>query len=217
MIFCYDPVMNVSRNPLPTLPAIQPTVADIRHSLRANPPSGSLRNPHPEKPVSDSVRATAKPSAVLIPIIDDDTPRMILTRRHPRIRFAGHICFPGGRQDAGDESFVETAIRETEEEIALSRSAVDVVGSLGEYCTQAGFLIHSFVAIVDRSAEMNANVEEVDEIFELPLAELFDMKNYSVTWHNSERGHIACEVDGVRIAGPTLSILLGLYEHLARS
>ena len=90
-----------------------------------------------------------------------------------------------------------------------------MLGELGEYHTQAGYQIRPVIGIVAEGASMQANPAEVDRIYEIPLSDVFDINHYAVTWHSAERGHIACEVGGIRIAGPTLSILLGLYEHLA--
>ena len=206
--------MPVPSHPLPQLPSIQPSVDDVRALMR-DPLSGHpLRNPHPEKPVSEAVRARARSSAVLLPIVKGPEPAIIVTRRHARIRFAGHICFPGGTHDEGDESLVKTALRETEEEIALPASDVEVLGSLGEYVTQAGYRITPVVGLVDDTGHLTANPDEVEEIYEVPLAHACNTDNYAVTWHNTDRGHLACHFGEVRIAGPTLSILLNFYERL---
>ena len=63
-----------------------------------------------------------KRAAVAIIIRESsDGPRVLLIRRaeHPGDPWSGHMAFPGGREDPGDESLIATAIRETLEELAL--------------------------------------------------------------------------------------------------
>ncbi|MBD3647243.1 MAG: CoA pyrophosphatase [Pseudomonadales bacterium] len=190
-------------------------VGMIRRYFAANPDPSEIRNPHPEKKVSEAVRSRARPAAVLIPIVDyPDGPALLVTRRHQNIRFAGHICFPGGSCDEGDESPVATALRESAEEINLDPSGVEVLGVLGNYYTQTGYRITPVVGVITPPLSVRANPAEVDEIMEVPLAHAFSPARYKVAWHNPERGHIAFTDDDVRIAGPTVSLLIGLCERL---
>lgn len=178
-------------------------------------PFGELRNPHIEPRVGETVRARAKPSAVLIAVVDDPAgPRVLVTRRTQHIRFAGHICFPGGKVDDIDASIVDTALREAEEEICLAPSRVEVLGSLGDYYTQAGYCITPVVGIVDGPLEIAANPDEVDEIMSISMARMFQAENYRVTWRSETRGHISFHEGDIRIAGPTVSLMIGLYESL---
>jgi 8-oxo-dGTP pyrophosphatase MutT (NUDIX family) len=188
----------------------------LRTYFASKPDQRELRNPHPEKKVGQAVRNRAKRAAVLIPVVDyPDSPMLLVTRRHRNIRFAGHICFPGGRADTGDPSDVATALRETREEIGLSLEDVEVLGTLGHYYTQAGYRITPVVGLIHPPIHVTANPDEVEEIIEVPLKEAFKGANYHVTWHAQGRGHIAFIHGRVRIAGPTVSVLIGLYERLA--
>jgi len=69
-----------------------------------------LRNPHHETEVSAATRANARPAAVLIPVVQRQPGlTLLVTRRHRKIRFAGHVCFPGGHRDDLDASWQDTA------------------------------------------------------------------------------------------------------------
>lgn len=195
-------------------PVLDPDIQMIRDCMADPGGLPEIRNPHPEKPVSDEVRSRARPSAVLVPIVAADDPVLIVTRRHEEIRFGGHVCFPGGLQDEGDISPVDTALRETREEINLGGEHVEVLGELGPYYTQAGFRIIPVVALVKPGYVLRANPREVDEIYELSLRKVLDASHYRLTWHSPERGHYAYLEDNIRIAGPTVSIMIGLYEAL---
>jgi 8-oxo-dGTP pyrophosphatase MutT (NUDIX family) len=194
--------------------ALDPDLQLIRDCIADPRTSSEIRNPHPEKPVSLNVRHNARSSAVLVPIVDADEPTLIVTRRQQKIRFGGHVCFPGGLQDDDDISMVATALRETREEINLGDEHIEVLGELGPYYTQAGFRIIPVVALVKPGYVLRANPHEVDEIYEISVRKVLDSKNYKLTWHSAERGHWAYLEDDIRIAGPTVSVMMGLYEAL---
>ncbi len=77
--------------------------------------------------------------------------RVLLIRRPAHLRrHAGEIAFPGGRRDAGDSSFYETALREAEEEIGLARERVLPLGALSvAYTLSTNYAVYPFVALLD--------------------------------------------------------------------
>jgi 8-oxo-dGTP pyrophosphatase MutT (NUDIX family) len=103
-------------------------------------------------------------AAVLVPMHGwPDNPGLVFTERRSDLsRHAGEISFPGGRRDP-DEELLETALREAEEEIGLSRANVEVVGALppiGTFVTN--YKVHPFVGLIEVRFEPNpAEVESV--------------------------------------------------------
>jgi len=183
-----------------------------------------LRNVHHEIEVSEQVKASARPAAVLIPFVlqEDGELALLLTRRHERIRFAGHICFPGGHRDETDDSFEETALREAEEEINLGRESVEVLGQLGLYYTQSGYQIVPVVALVNPPLDLRPHPDEVDEIILVPAnlvfrADAYELHETELHETGSNRAHFSLTYDDARVAGPTVSMMMGLYEELLRS
>ena len=82
---------------------------------------------------------------------------------------AGEISFPGGKLDSSDSDLLETALRETREEIGLMISKDQVIGQLEPVVTlNSGFLILPFVSAVEEIPPLLANVE-VEKIFHIPL------------------------------------------------
>ena len=78
-------------------------------------------------------------AAVLVPIIERDEPSVLFTQRTAHLTdHAGQISFPGGKIDANDESPAAAALREAEEEVALSRRFVDPIGYLDVHLTPFG-------------------------------------------------------------------------------
>lgn len=114
-----------------------------------------------------------KRAAVVITIVPmETTAGFVLTRRAPKLNaHAGQWALPGGRLDAG-ETTVEAALRELEEEISLTPSASDVLGTLDDYPTRSGYLITPVIVWTETIDGMKPNPGEVASIHPFPLAEL---------------------------------------------
>ena len=78
---------------------------------------------------------------------------------------------PGGRLDPG-ETAIQTALRETEEEIGVTLAPEQVLGLLDDYTTRSGFLITPVVIWAEADLEMNPNEDEVEAAYLVPLEEL---------------------------------------------
>jgi 8-oxo-dGTP pyrophosphatase MutT (NUDIX family) len=114
-------------------------------------------------------------ASVLVAIVLEAEPGVLLTRRHARLRqHAGQVSFPGGRNDPGDRDAEAAALREAWEEIALPADAVELLGRLPDQATGTGFLITPVLGLVERLPQLRASPDEVDAIFQLPLAVLLD-------------------------------------------
>ena len=198
-----------------------PATLDVLQRHFASPVAAEmrpLRNPHHEPKVSTEVMARAREAAVLIPLCERaDGLAMLVTRRHRDIRFAGHICFPGGGRDAADATLRDTMLRECAEEIGLAPGAVAVLGRMGDYFTQTGYRIAPFVGVLAEPVTLRANPDEVEEIIEVPFAKVLRPDSYRLERHRPGRGHYAFRHGSARIAGPTVSLMIGLYEELLRS
>ena len=88
-------------------------------------------------------------AAVLIPITDRPDPGVILTQRPDWLRsHAGQVAFPGGKIDAEDANAIAAALREAEEELAMPREHVNVLGAADIYHTGSGYRIVPVVGII---------------------------------------------------------------------
>jgi 8-oxo-dGTP pyrophosphatase MutT (NUDIX family) len=159
-----------------------------------------------------------RPAAVLIPVVDHAQPTVLLTQRAAHLNdHAGQISFPGGKIDATDASPLDTALREAEEEIGLSREFVDPVGYLDLYGTGFGFRILPTLARVRPGFKLRINQAEVDDAFEVPLAFLMDPANHQVhskEFRGMERSYYAMPFAERYIWGATAGILRVLYERI---
>lgn len=113
-------------------------------------------------------------AAVLVPIYDwPENPGLVFTERRADLRrHSGEISFPGGRRDAGEE-LVETALRETDEELALPPSEIEVVGALppvGTFVTS--YKVFPFVGVVAADVPLTPNPDEVATVLRLRIEDL---------------------------------------------
>lgn len=114
-------------------------------------------------------------AAVLLPLVMRDELTLLLTERSANLsNHSGQIAFPGGRTDESDQDAIETALREAEEEIALPRRHVEVLGTLPIYTTGSAFVITPVVALVTPGFELKPNPGEVADVFEVPLGYLMN-------------------------------------------
>ncbi|MCU0805160.1 MAG: CoA pyrophosphatase [Burkholderiales bacterium] len=160
-------------------------------------------------------------AAVLVPVVDRrDQLTVLFTRRTAHLHdHAGQISFPGGRSEA-DESALDTALRETEEEIGLARGHVEPLGELTEYVTITGYRVTPVVALVRPPFDLAPDDFEVAEIFEVPLAFLLDPANHqrnSVVYEGLQRHYYAMPYGPYYIWGATAGMLMNLYRFLGVS
>lgn len=160
------------------------------------------------------------PAAVLVPLVDrPEGLTVLLTQRTDHLHHhGGQISFPGGRVEEHDTSAIETALRETEEEIGLDRRHVDIVGFLDLYQTVTGFLITPVVSFVEPAFQLNPDPFEVADVFEVPLGFILDSRNHerrSVMYKGRERRFYVLPYENRYIWGATAAILVGFANRLA--
>lgn len=165
------------------------------------------------------VRDGLRDAAVLIPVVDrKEGGSVILTKRTEKLRHhSGQVAFPGGRIDPVDASPVDAALRETEEEIGLGRSFVEVIGRLPDYVSGSGFRVAPILGIVRPDFLLTLNVDEVDDAFEVPLAFLMNEANHareSREWQGHRRHYYVMPYGDHHIWGLTAGIIRVLYERL---
>ena len=113
-------------------------------------------------------------SAVLIPLIFiNGEYNFLFEKRTLNIRQGGEICFPGGEYDKNNDlSFLDTALRETEEEIGIDKSKVTIIGALDTLVGSMGVTVDSFIATlkVTSLTEILYNQKEVEKVFLIPVS-----------------------------------------------
>lgn len=192
--------------------------ADWLRGRFANPPQWM-----PERINERRLREIAAPipAAVLMPIVArENGPTLLFTQRTAHLYdHAGQISLPGGRVDPTDTSVIDTALRETEEEVGLARQHIEVIGTLPDYFTGTGFQVTPVVSLVQPPFELRADPFEVAEIFEVPLAFLMNgmhhqRRTVELPDRVGRRMFYAMPYDRFFIWGATAGMLRNLFHFL---
>lgn len=161
-----------------------------------------------------------RPAAVLVPLIDRPAGMsVLLTQRTAHLSaHAGQISFPGGRVEPTDRDAIEAALRETEEEVGLTRDHVTVIGRLDTYVTGTGFEVTPVVGIVRVPFPLSLDPFEVAEAFEVPLHFILDPGNHrrmTRVFEDRTRVFFVLPYENRYIWGATAGMLVNLAEVLA--
>ena len=125
------------------------------------------------------------PASVLLLLYPKDGEYCILlNKRSEQVEHhKGEISLPGGARDPEDRDSLETALRETEEEMGIQRGDVTVLGQLDEVATRSRFLVQVFAGTIEYPYKFNPSAVEIAEVLEVPISALRDPANVRVETH----------------------------------
>jgi 8-oxo-dGTP pyrophosphatase MutT (NUDIX family) len=156
-------------------------------------------------------------SGVLVIIhFPQNIPTFLFTKRSLILKnHAGEISFPGGKFSKSDKSFLDTAIRETSEEIGITINKNQVIGCLNPvYTYTSNILVYPYVALREKITEKLYPNLEVEEIINIPMEQLktsiFKDEQYS-TINNM---NVKFVLERYTIWGATAKILKELLDVL---
>lgn len=201
----------------------------LQHKLLHDPlpgPSSHSKMAHAVRrvdPVQDV--STTRDAAVLITLFEKEPGdwHLIFIRRtstHAQDKHAGQVGFPGGKREQSDPDLMYTALRETEEEIAIDLSGIDVLGPLSPlYITISKFLVHPYLAYSWKTPQLIRQESEIEEILEISLSSFLQSTSRVETRINLTSGIIlnhvpSFQVNGHVIWGATAMILSEFLDIL---
>ncbi len=155
---------------MPTSPSAPPPARswmdEVRERLAAHEPLAATPTP--------GIRR----AAVLVPLfVKDGGLWVLLTRRTESLEYhRGQISFPGGSAEDADDSPLETALRETDEEIGVRAEDVRPLGALSPLTTVTNFYVEPFVGAIPNPYPFRVAEAEIAELVEAPIAALLDPK-----------------------------------------
>lgn len=148
------------------LPLPGATVQD-RMSSRVRLPLEKYLGKHPDYRISAVL--------MLLYPIDRVVHTMIIRRPSYEGIHSGQLALPGGKKDEQDASVLDTALRETMEEVGVTVSPEAVIGELTSlYIPPSNFLVHPFVAWLDERPAFTPDPREVDVVIEVSLSTFID-------------------------------------------
>jgi 8-oxo-dGTP pyrophosphatase MutT (NUDIX family) len=165
-------------------------------------------------------------ASVLVPlVVREGLPHVLLTLRTDHLKdHAGQISFPGGRAELRDRDAVDTALRETEEEVGLARRFIEVIGTLPPYTTVTNFVVTPVIGLVEAGFSALPDPFEVAEVFEVPLGFLMTPQNHqrhAFEWQGGRREFLSMpwrptpQADDYFIWGATAAMLRNFYRFLS--
>lgn len=165
-----------------------------------------------------------KNASVLIALVQREQGlQVLLTRRNAQLsQHAGQISFPGGLAEPEDGDAIQTALRESQEEIGLAPDRVEILGQLPHYYTVTGYRVTPVVGCVSVPGQFKADAAEVAEIFEVPLEFLMNgsahqIRSVELKAPDSETGRrtfYAMPYHDHFIWGATAGMLRNLFHFL---
>jgi 8-oxo-dGTP pyrophosphatase MutT (NUDIX family) len=157
-----------------------------------------------------------KPAAVLIPIQErQDGDYLVLTKRADHLRtHKGQVAFPGGRVDANDADVIETALRESREEIGIDPERVRVLGRLDEFTAGYGLIVTPVVGVIPAHYEFRLDPSETTAVASVPIQSLMEQPNFALDDRLSPGGHPSYHfyVNGWDVWGVTARIIVQFLE-----
>ena len=145
------------------------TPAQIRDFLRSH------------KRIENTDRSLMRAGVLLLLYPRSDELHVLLTKRTSDVEHhKNQISFPGGSVDERDPDIVQTALRETQEEIGISPESIDVLGLFDDVWTPSGFRVTPVIGYIQTLPSLIPNLEEVEEILEIPVSFFLDGKNARV-------------------------------------
>ena len=121
-----------------------------------------------------------KKAGVLILLLNDietNKIQILYTKRSSKLStHSGEVSFPGGMWEEEDTSLLDTAMRESNEEIGLKISNVEMLGKLNYLLSRHKIEVNPYVGYLINRQEFIGNFE-IEEIFTVPLTFLLDNNN----------------------------------------
>ena len=141
--------------------------------------------------------STGDSHAAVALILDDavskDDPEIVFIERAQVLSdpWSGHIAFPGGRCEPGDQLPLDTAIRETEEEVGIDLSTGRFLGRLDDLTGRRShhLVVSCFVFTMSSVGPFCQN-HEVANVFTLPISRLLEAKRQTEVKYDAWQGQV---------------------------
>lgn len=142
---------------------------------------------------------------------------LVMIRRTKREtdKHSGEMSFPGGKFDPKlDKSYLNTALRELEEELGIPKSDVKILGCIDDHLTPKGFIITTFVAYINEDQKMLKQEDEVVEIVKIPISFFANKENYRERTYMLKGDRIGVGKFNYRAPNGKKYVIFGATSHI---
>ena len=130
-------------------------------------------------------------------------------------KHAGEMSFPGGKFDSElDKTYIDTAFRETEEELGIPRNQIKLLGCLDDHLTPKGFIITPIVSYINENQKMVKQDEEVKEIIKIPITFFSKKKNYRERTYYIKKDLVGVGKFNYRAPNDKKYVIFGATSHI---
>ncbi len=170
-------------------------------------------SPEPLQPTEGSREA-----AVLLAFTRQADPQLVFTQRAQHMNsHPGQVAFPGGKWERSDSSLLFTALRESQEEVALAPSEVEMIAQLPQRRTRLGVQVTPYLGFIRPNLALRADPSELEAIFHVPLSYLLEPRHL-IKKQVDVLGHycwMPCyHYQGYTIWGFTLAVLVDMLNRV---
>ena len=157
-------------------------------------------------------------AAVLCPLfIREEEANLLLIKRSRHLKHhKSEVSFPGGVKESSDHSLLETCLRESEEEVGIKSTDVNIISRLDEVSTTTGFLVSPFLGLIPHPYSFQLNDQEVEHLITVPIAQFVERNNqYDFYYFDGKRliSLIAYHINNQVIWGATARIIEQLLSR----
>ena len=161
------------------------------------------------------------PAAVLILLyLADNEIYFFLTKRTDELKHhKGQISLPGGTQE-GNEKLIDTALRETQEEIGINKTSISIIGTITPlFVPVTGFMIYPFIGYSLNKLDPKPDPVEVATIFSVNISDLLNKENRTTEQRNIRGYDVQVpyfKLNDYQVWGAT-SMILSEFRDLIKS
>ncbi len=120
--------------------------------------------------------------ALFYPNTEEETHLVLILRKTYKGVHSAQVGFPGGKYEVEDNDLMITAIRETEEEVGVPKSMVNIIKKMSPmYIPPSNFMVHPYLAISESTPKFIKQDEEVEAIIEVKLMDFLNDANSITT------------------------------------
>jgi len=160
-------------------------------------------------------------AAVLILLyLADNEIYFFLTKRTDELKHhKGQISLPGGTQE-GNEKLIDTALRETQEEIGINKTSISIIGTITPlFVPVTGFMIYPFIGYSHNKLDPKPDPVEVATIFSVNISDLLNKENRTTEQRNIRGYDVQVpyfKLNDYQVWGAT-SMILSEFRDLIKS
>lgn len=120
--------------------------------------------------------------ALFYPNAEFNTNFVLILRKTYKGVHSAQVGFPGGKYEEGDNDLMTTAMRETEEEVGVPTSNLNIIKPMSPlYIPPSNFIVHPFLAVSEYKPLFRKQEDEVEDIIEVSLLDFLNDRNVLMT------------------------------------